>query len=250
MQYALTAHMLYSNSYLPIFCIIQLLPWSTINVYILSCILSFLMFVLQFCLLFMHLNIWHIVLYNLCSPIMEKIKIFHSFIHSFIIKIILKEFIKPRWSPQSNVLCSYYIKTFLFWKFESVDINCWCSENFRECMKYLIVEFSKCIQNYFFPEYNFLSIMLKDKAQKKELLKRCFCVRTNTLIRKKTKFTKNTILPITTCRIYLGKDGRYILVFMLEATELLWVLPMIKWETNEMMKSLFYSIVIHSGLSK
>ena len=49
---------------------------------------------------------------------------------------------------------------------------------------------------------------------------RCLCVLTDTLIRKKTKYTKNTILPSTTCRIYLGRDGRYIVVFMLEATEL------------------------------
>ena len=93
-----------------------------------------------------------------------------------IMKIILKEFIKPRCSPQSNVLCSYFIKTFLFWKFESVDINVWFSENFRGCMKYLIVEFSKCIQNgvlahYFFPEINLLSIKLTDETQKKEPLK-------------------------------------------------------------------------------
>ena len=30
------------------------------------------------------LNAWYIVLYNLCSPVMEEIKTIHLFIHSFI----------------------------------------------------------------------------------------------------------------------------------------------------------------------
>ena len=33
-----------------------------------------------------------------------------------IMKILLKEFIKVKCNPQNQVLCSYFIKTFLFWK--------------------------------------------------------------------------------------------------------------------------------------
>ena len=91
-----------------------------------------------------------------------------------VMKIILKEFIKPRCSPQSNVLCSYFIKTFLFWMFETVDAKFWCSNNFRECINYLIVEFSKCIRSgelkhYFVPRFNLFSVKLIKEAQK-ELL--------------------------------------------------------------------------------
>ena len=35
-----------------------------------------------------------------------------------VMKLILKEFIKPNCSAGNYVLCSYFIKTFLFWKFE------------------------------------------------------------------------------------------------------------------------------------
>ena len=91
-----------------------------------------------------------------------------------IMKLILKEFIKPRCSPQSNVICSYFIKTFLFWMFETVDENFWCSDNFRGCVNYLTIEFSKCIRkgelkHYFVPRFNLLSIKLTKEAQK-ELL--------------------------------------------------------------------------------
>ena len=87
-----------------------------------------------------------------------------------LMKILLKEFIKVRCNPQNQVLCSYFIKTFLFWKFESTDLNFWCAEKIRECMKYLLSEFTKCIRNgvlrhYFIPRFNLLSIKLTQAAQ-------------------------------------------------------------------------------------
>ena len=74
-----------------------------------------------------------------------------------VLKIILKEFIKLRCRPQNYVLCSYFVKTFLFWKFESTNLQFWNSSNFRACVKYLLVEFTKDIQgavlrHYFFPD--------------------------------------------------------------------------------------------------
>ena len=85
-------------------------------------------------------------------------------------KIILKEFINVKISPESRVLCSYFIKTFLFWKFETKEETFWCAENFRECLKFLLIEFSKCIRegvirHYFFPRFNLLSIKLTREAQ-------------------------------------------------------------------------------------
>ena len=87
-----------------------------------------------------------------------------------LMKIILKEFIKVRYNPQNQVLCSYFIKTFLFWKYETTELNFWRENNLRECIKYLLAEFSKCIQegvlrHYFIPRFNLLSVKLTRAAQ-------------------------------------------------------------------------------------
>ena len=87
-----------------------------------------------------------------------------------VMKIILKEFIKPNCSRENGVLCSYFIKTFLFWEYESVDVGFWCTDNFRECVRYLFIEFREClrkgeIRHYFFRKFNLLSIKLKPEFQ-------------------------------------------------------------------------------------
>ena len=91
-----------------------------------------------------------------------------------VMKIILKEFIKVRCSPTNRVLCSYFIKTFLFWKFELTESTFWRSDNFHACISFLLVEFTKCIRDrklphYFFPKFNLLYAKLTREAQK-ELL--------------------------------------------------------------------------------
>ena len=92
-----------------------------------------------------------------------------------VMKIILKEFIKVWCSPQNRVLCSYFIKTFLFWKFEVTESAFWHAENFRACISFLLVEFTKCIRDrelphYFFPSFNLLSVKLTREAQRELLL--------------------------------------------------------------------------------
>ena len=92
-----------------------------------------------------------------------------------VMKIILKEFIKVRCSPPNYVLCSYFIKTFLFWKFEVTEMVFWRAENFRACISFLLVEFTKCIRDrelphYFFPSFNLLSVKLTREAQRELLL--------------------------------------------------------------------------------
>ena len=92
-----------------------------------------------------------------------------------VMKIILKEFIKVRCSPPNYVLCSYFIKTFLFWKFEVTESTFWRAENFRACISFLLLEFTKCIRNrelphYFFPSFNLLSVKLTREAQRELLL--------------------------------------------------------------------------------
>ena len=87
-----------------------------------------------------------------------------------VMKIILKEFIKVKCNPQNQVLCSYLIKTFLFWKYETTELNFWREDNLRECIMYLLAEFSKCIQegvlrHYFIPRFNLLAVKLTPAAQ-------------------------------------------------------------------------------------
>ena len=87
-----------------------------------------------------------------------------------VMKIILKEFVKKKCSPQNQVLCSYFIKTFLFWKYETTSFDFWKKTNFRECIKYLIIEFYLClkegvIRHYFIPSFNLLSVKLTPEAK-------------------------------------------------------------------------------------
>ena len=91
-----------------------------------------------------------------------------------LMKIILKQFIKVRCSPENQVLCSYFIKTFLFWKYETTEANFWREDNLRECINFLLAEFYKCIRegvlnHYFIPRFNLLSVKLTPAA-KRELL--------------------------------------------------------------------------------
>ena len=87
-----------------------------------------------------------------------------------VMKIILKQFVKIKCSPKNFVLCSYFVKTFLFWKYETKEPSFWCSKNFRECIKFLLIEFSKFIRegilrHYFIPKFNLLSVKLTQEAQ-------------------------------------------------------------------------------------
>ena len=87
-----------------------------------------------------------------------------------VMKIILKQFIKTKCSQQNQVLCSYFIKTFLFWKFETTDMQFWREDNFGECFKFLITEFAQCLhdgvlRHYFIPRFILLSVKLTREAQ-------------------------------------------------------------------------------------
>ena len=88
-----------------------------------------------------------------------------------VMKVILKEFIKVKSSEDTKgVLCSYFIKTFLFWQFEETDRLFWQRKNLRGCVLYLLREFSKCIRegmlrNYFIPTFNLLEVKLTRDAQ-------------------------------------------------------------------------------------
>ena len=88
-----------------------------------------------------------------------------------LMKLILKDFVKSKCTEKhKNVLCSYFIKTFIFWQFESTDPLFWQQKNLSGCIIYLIRKFYNCIQtgilrHYFVPCFNLLDIKLTQDAQ-------------------------------------------------------------------------------------
>ena len=88
-----------------------------------------------------------------------------------VMKLLLKEFVKVNCTEQNKgVLCSYFVKTFLFWKFETTNPSFWQTVNLQECLTYLFHEFYTCIQDgvlrhYFIPRFNLLEIKLTPEAQ-------------------------------------------------------------------------------------
>ena len=120
-----------------------------------------------------------------------------------IMKIILKEFIKVRCNSRNRILCSYFIKTFLFWKFETVATTFWRSDNLRECLNCLIAEFSQCIRegvlrHYFFPRFNLLSIKLDGEAQAELLQILEIAMQSDMIILKKCKTLHDTFILFQT----------------------------------------------------
>ena len=88
-----------------------------------------------------------------------------------LMKLILKEFVKNNCAlKHKNVLCSYFIKTFLFWQFETTDPLFWQTSNLTGCLMYLLHEFNICIESgvlrhYFVPRFNLLDIKLTPDAR-------------------------------------------------------------------------------------
>ena len=93
-----------------------------------------------------------------------------------VMKVILKEYVKTKCAEKyKSVLCSYFIKTFLFWQIEKMDRSFWQIANLSGCIIFLFREFYSCIQtgvlrHYFVSRFNLLEINLTPDAQT-ELLK-------------------------------------------------------------------------------
>ena len=93
-----------------------------------------------------------------------------------VMKLILKEYVKTKCDEKhKSVLCSYFIKTFLFWQFEKIERSFWQKANLSGCIMYLFHDFFSCIRtgvlrHYFIPRFNLLEIKLTPDAQT-ELLK-------------------------------------------------------------------------------
>ena len=88
-----------------------------------------------------------------------------------VMKLILKEYVKTKCSEKhKGVLCSYFIKTFLFWQFEKTERSFWQIANLCGCIMYLLHKFYSCIQtgvlrHYFISRFNLLEIKLTPDAQ-------------------------------------------------------------------------------------
>ena len=87
-----------------------------------------------------------------------------------ILKLILKEIINPRCHLHNRVLCSYFIKTFLFWKYEETNLSFWCQENFRDCIILILSGFRDIImhgslKHYFITKFNLFSVKLTAEAR-------------------------------------------------------------------------------------
>ncbi|XP_063398382.1 uncharacterized protein LOC134683185 [Mytilus trossulus] len=98
--------------------------------------------------------------WRISFSVTEKVLIY-SFTHTQLLcyalmKIILKDLIKPR---HDDILCSYFLKTIIFWISEEVLPSKWKPKNmlscFLDCFNRLIycVEYKTCL-HYFIPEYN------------------------------------------------------------------------------------------------
>ena len=88
-----------------------------------------------------------------------------------VMRVILKEYVKTKCAEKyKSVICSYFIKTFLFWQFEKLEQSFWQIENLCGCIMFLIHEFYSCIQigilrHYFIPRFNLLEIKLTPDAK-------------------------------------------------------------------------------------
>jgi hypothetical protein len=80
-----------------------------------------------------------------------------------------------------DLLCSYYLKTILFWMFEEIDECKWSPDNFINCYMACIQRLLYCVEfstvvHYFMPDNNMLEDKLtsRDKTKLTNLLRDLF----------------------------------------------------------------------------
>ncbi|XP_071143436.1 uncharacterized protein [Mytilus edulis] len=110
--------------------------------------------------------------WRISFSVTEKLLV-HSFSHTQLLcyalmKIILNDLIKPR---HGDLLCSYFLKTIMFWLSEEINPSGWKPENmiscFLDCIRRLVycVEYKTCL-HYFIPENNLFEDRFTDKEHK------------------------------------------------------------------------------------
>ncbi|XP_063416266.1 uncharacterized protein LOC134697909 [Mytilus trossulus] len=104
----------------------------------------------------------------------EKILI-NTFTHTQLLcyglmKILVKDVLSTYFECK-DLLCSYFLKTIIFWISEELPLSVWTRENlipsFMRCLNRLIysVEYSVCL-HYFIPEYNMFEIKIEGRPRK------------------------------------------------------------------------------------
>lgn len=112
--------------------------------------------------------------WRLSFSLVEKALV-HSFNHCqlmcyALLKILLKEVIDEH-IVVNKVLCSYYMKTVLFWVLDEVDRSYWTHANLLKCLSLCLNRlqyFILCnyIPNYFKPEHNMFSGKVSEEIRK------------------------------------------------------------------------------------
>ncbi|XP_022304023.2 uncharacterized protein LOC111112988 isoform X4 [Crassostrea virginica] len=108
----------------------------------------------------------------------------HKLVHSMnhcqfltygLLKIFLKEVIDKQSEETNNLLCSYHIKTVIFWVIQQNAVPLWCPQNllagFWVCFKLLLKwVYEGVCPNFFIPENNLFLSKVHGSAQRKLFL--------------------------------------------------------------------------------
>nr|XP_022307307.1 uncharacterized protein LOC111113367 [Crassostrea virginica] len=107
-------------------------------------------------------------------------KLMHSMNHCQfltygLLKIFLKEVIDNQWEKNNKPLCSYHMKTVIFWVIQQNAVPLWCPQNllagFWVCFKLLLKwVYEGTCPNFFIPENNLFLSKVHGSAQKKLFL--------------------------------------------------------------------------------
>ncbi|XP_063406539.1 uncharacterized protein LOC134690495 [Mytilus trossulus] len=103
---------------------------------------------------------------------MAEKQLIYSFSHTqllcySLLKIILKDIIKPK---QGDLICSYFLKTIMFWLSEESCPSDWKPESFLSCFLNCLSRLNYCVEyktclHYFIPEYNLFEDRFTDDQQ-------------------------------------------------------------------------------------
>ncbi|XP_062583110.1 uncharacterized protein LOC134244893 [Saccostrea cucullata] len=89
-----------------------------------------------------------------------------------LLKLFLKEFVNTKLNEEDKFLCSYHMKTAVFWVAQQNTISNWCPQNLMECFWVCFKLILKWVYegvcpNFFIPENNmFLNYVHQNKQQK------------------------------------------------------------------------------------
>ncbi|XP_071142143.1 cyclic GMP-AMP synthase-like receptor [Mytilus edulis] len=103
---------------------------------------------------------------------MAEKQLIYSFSHTqllcyALLKIILKDIIKPK---HGDLICSYFLKTIMFWLSEESYPSDWKPESFLSCFLNCLRRLNYCVEyktclHYFIPEYNLFEDRFTDDQQ-------------------------------------------------------------------------------------